>query len=211
MPQIWADQEEVIFSDGVPDDPKHIYELMMGALAEQRRSVVEYMVDGIDVLKSGNFPKSFDKIEAKSMIHDEITLRITKESMKLIEKLDLEVDAYSRNILCTPWSEVFKRMDSLIEKIQPFADLVDNVATFANAYSPPWSERLNELAKFQGETLSLILKCFEGGDPAGLSDVMTTTLIPLVKRIKKFFHEEVIPHLESSVVELSQSIDTSNA
>ena len=61
MPEVWADLEEVIFSDGVPDDPKHIYELMMGAFAEQRRSVVEYVVDDIDVLKTGEFPQKLRK------------------------------------------------------------------------------------------------------------------------------------------------------
>ena len=145
------------------------------------------------------------------MIHDEITLRITKENIKLIEKLDVEVDAYSRNILNTPWSEVFKRMDSLIEKIQPFADLVDNVAPFSNAYSPPWSERLNELAEHQSKNLSIILKSFEIGDPASLSDVITTNLIPLIRRMNKFFNEEVIPQLESSVDVIKRQVNSSNA
>ena len=39
----------------------------MGAFAEQRRSVVEYIVDGEDALQTGEFPESFDIIEAKSL------------------------------------------------------------------------------------------------------------------------------------------------
>lgn len=211
MPNVWADSEEVVFENGMPTDPKHIYELMMGALAEQGRAVVEYIVDGVDCIKGTEFPSSFELIKAKSMSHDEITLRLANENLKLIENLCTQIDAYSRNILSTPWSEVFKRMDSLIEKIQPFADLIDNVSPYANAYSPPWSDGLNKLASLQGEILASMLKSFENGDPASLSDLMTVRFVPLVKRISKFFRDDVIPHLENLVPHSTSRVENSNA
>ncbi len=211
MPTVWADNEEVIFEDGIPTDPKRIYELMMGALAEQGRAVVEYIVDGEDVLKGSEFPSTFEEIKAKSMSHHEITLRLAKENLKSIDNLCAQIDAYSRNILNTPWSEVFKRMDSLIEKIQPFADLIDNVSPYANTYTPPWSDGIKNLASLQGEILSSMLKSFENGDPAGLSDLMNIHFVPLVKRISKFFRDEVIPHLENLVQPQAESDEKSNA
>jgi len=211
MPKVWADNEEVIFEDGMPTDPKRIYELMMGALAEQGRAVIEYTVDGDDALTGTVFPSSFDEIKAKSMSHHEITLRLAKENLQLIDNLCAQIDAYSRNILNTPWSEVFKRMDSLIEKIQPFADLIDNVSPYANTYSPPWSDGIKNLASLQGEILSSMLKSFEDGDPAGLSDLITIRFVPLVKRISKFFREDVIPHLENLVPPPAKSAENSNA
>ena len=55
MPKVLADNEEVVFQEGIPDDPSHIYELLMGAFAEQRRSVVKFIVDGKDALQTGEF------------------------------------------------------------------------------------------------------------------------------------------------------------
>ena len=56
MPKVMADSEEVVFQEGIPKDPGQIYQLLMGAFAEQRRSVVEYIVDGEDALQTGEFP-----------------------------------------------------------------------------------------------------------------------------------------------------------
>ena len=35
MPKVLADKEEVIFQEGIPTDPSQIYQLLMGAFAEQ--------------------------------------------------------------------------------------------------------------------------------------------------------------------------------
>ena len=35
MPTVWADNEEVTFTEGVPQEPANVYELLMGALSEQ--------------------------------------------------------------------------------------------------------------------------------------------------------------------------------
>ena len=53
MPSVWADNEEVTFTDDIPVDPSNVYELLMGALSEQGRAVVKFVVDGEDALWQG--------------------------------------------------------------------------------------------------------------------------------------------------------------
>jgi len=196
MPEVWADNEEVVFNEGVPKDPKQIYELLMGALSEQARAVIQFEVDGVDVLQSIEFPASFEVIKATSMTHREITLRLSKQYVVHLEKLDSELEAYSSNVLSAPWSEVFKQMDSFIGKIQPFAELIDNTTPYAKTYSPPWAEKLFQIAQKQAKHLSGVLGAFEQGNPAGLSDELATQVVPLCQRTLKFYNEEVIPILE---------------
>ena len=76
MPKVTADSEEVIFDGEVPGQPARIYELIMSALSEQGRAVVQFLVDGEDALQAGEFPESFEEIEAFSLSHDELTLRL---------------------------------------------------------------------------------------------------------------------------------------
>jgi len=199
MPIVWADDEEVIFQEGIPDNSQKIYELMMGALGEQRKAVVEFIVDGTDALSANSFPKNFQEIRAKSMSHDEITLRLAEATLSKTENLDQDLDAYSKNILSTPWSAVFKQMDDLINKIQPFADLIDNVAPYSNAYKPSWSDSLDNLTAVQANSLNGILKAFESHNPASLSDEISHNFLPLIKKIKKLFTEEIMPQLQSAV------------
>ena len=47
-----------------------------------------------------------------------------------MNELENHLKSYRSNILSVPWSEVFKQMDQFISKIQPFADLIDNVAPY---------------------------------------------------------------------------------
>jgi hypothetical protein len=195
MPKVWADDEEVQFNEGIPSDTHKIYELLMGALAEQRKAVVEFIVDGNDALSANSFPDGFEEIRAKSMTHDEITLRLIVATISQTQNLEAEIDAYSKNILSTPWTAVVKQMDQFIAKIQPFADLIDNVSPYASAYSPPWSERINEIAKVQATCLSQLLKAFEANNPASLSDEINSSFLPLIKNLKQIFSKEVIPHL----------------
>ena len=49
--------------------------------------------------------------------------------------LESSITAYQINILTTPWSDVFKQMDSFIAKIQPFADLIDHISPFSQSYN----------------------------------------------------------------------------
>lgn len=198
MPQVLADEEEVVFQEGIPSDPSHIYELLMGAFAEQKRSVVKFLVDGTDALQTGKFPDKFELIEAESLSHDEITLRLSIELINQMNTLESSLCAYQLNILTTPWSEVFKQMDAFIQKIQPFADLIDHVIPYAQSYSPPWREKIEDIAKSQAESLSLILAAFENFDPSSLSNELGEGLLPLIKKSLKLFEEEIIPFLKNA-------------
>ena len=51
MPTVWADNEEVQFTEDIPKEPSNVYELLMGALSEQGRAVVKFVVDGEDALE----------------------------------------------------------------------------------------------------------------------------------------------------------------
>ena len=209
MPKVLADNEEVVFQEGIPEEPLHIYELLMGAFAEQRRSVVKFTVDGKDALQSGDFAKSFELIEAESLSHDEITLRLSIDFINQMNTLEDSILAYQINILTTPWSEVFKQMDLFIQKIQPFADLIDHVSPYAQSYSPPWKDRINGVAKAQAETLARLLASFENFDPAGLSEELENGFIPLFRKAIKLFSEDIIPYLKAETEKATD--ETSNA
>ena len=197
MPKVLADNEEVVFEEGMPEQPSLIYELLMGAFAEQRRSLVKFLVDGKDALQTGEFPDAFEIIEAQSLTHDEVTFRLSIDFINQMSSLQAEISAYQANVLVTPWSEVFKQMDTFIQKIQPFADLIDHVSPYAQAYSPPWKESLESITQLQADGLSEILLAFENFDPAGLSDALSNQFLPLLGKTLKLFSEEIIPYLKA--------------
>ena len=209
MPKVLADNEEVVFQEGIPKEPSHIYELLMGAFAEQRRSVVKFIVDGQDALQSCEFKETFELIEAESLSHDEITLRLSIDFINQLSTLEDSILAYQLNILTTPWSEVFKQMDLFIQKIQPFADIIDHVNPYAQSYSPPWKDGVDRVAKAQAGTLARLLTCFENFDPAGLSEELENGFIPLFRKTIKLFSENIIPHLKAETEKVTD--ETSNA
>ena len=199
MPSVWADNEEVTFTEDIPGDPSNVYELLMGALSEQGRAVVKFLVDGEDSLEKGGFPESYEKIEAFSLSHDELTFRLVIEALNHMNDTDVQLQAYAQNVLNTSWSEVFKRMDEFIQKIQPFADLIDNMGPYVSTYSPPWSDPFNKLAHEQSVSLGEILKAFEQGSPASLSDELCVNFLPIFVRSRKLFATQVIPFLKEKV------------
>jgi hypothetical protein len=210
MPKVLADNEEVVFQEGIPEDPSQIYELLMGAFAEQRRSVVKYLVDGEDALQAAEFPKTFELIEAESLSHDEITLRLSIQFINQMSGLENSLSAYSMNILSTPWSEVFKQMDAFIQKIQPFADLIDHVSPYAHSYNPPWKTNIEKIAQDQANSLAAILSAFENFDPASLSIVLENELLPVFRKCLSLFDQEIIPFLKE-LTAIAQTEGTSNA
>ncbi len=199
MSSVWADNEEVTFTEDIPGDPSNVYELLMGALSEQGRAVVKFLVDGEDSLEKGGFPKSYEKIEAFSLSHDELTFRLVIEALNHMNDTDVQLQAYAQNVLNTSWSEVFKRMDEFIQKIQPFADLIDNMGPYVSTYSPPWSDPFHKLAHEQSVSLGEILKAFEQGSPASLSDELSVNFLPIFVRSRKLFATQVIPFLKEKV------------
>lgn len=199
MPTVWADEEEVTFTDDIPVDPSNVYELLMGALSEQGRAVVKFIVDGEDALEKGSFPESYEKIESYSLSHDELTFRLVIEAMNHLSDTEAHLLAYAQNVLSIAWSEVFKRMEEFIQKIQPFADLIDNLGPYVSTYSPPWMASFEKLAKDQSVTLGEILNAFEQGSPAKLSDELSDGFLPVFNQSRKLFESDIIPFLKEKV------------
>ena len=196
MGRVTADGEEVVFDEGTPSSPRDIFDLVSQVLGEQRKAIVSFVSDGKDSLQTGTFPESFELIEIKSMYHDEIILRISIELLNQMSELVGQLKAYQGNVLSVPWSEVFKQMDQFIAKIQPFADLVDNVAPYVQSYSPPWGDQFTTIAQDQANCLNIILKSFEIRHPAALSNCLESDLIPLCESTHSLFGNEVIPYLK---------------
>jgi hypothetical protein len=119
--------------------------------------------------------------------------------MKHLVQTEEQFEAYVRNILSVPWSEVFRQMDQLISKVQPFADLLDNLGPYAQTYNPPWKENFEDVAKDQADSLNKILTSFEQGNSATLSDELSIRFLPIFKRTRKLFTNEVVPYLEAEV------------
>lgn len=199
MKEVIVDGEAVIFEGDVPDSPSRVYELLINALSEQGRVVTKFTVDGKSSLSEDKLPPNYQNIEAESLSHDELTMKLVIASLNQLSEIEVQLDAYIRNVLSIPWSEVFKRMDELISKVQPFAELVDNLGPYVNAYSPPWQEDFKDIAIDQAESLNSILDSFEQGNPARLSDELSTRFITIFKKARKLFSEDVVPYLKQKV------------
>lgn len=201
MPSVTVDREDVVFDGGVPTDPAKVYELLMGVLAEQGRVVVEFVVDGVDSLREENEPKTFETIEVATQTHHELTLRLIMETMKHLVHAEEEFLAYSVNVLKTPWSQVFGQMEQLIEKIKPFAELLDNLNPYAQTYLPEWKEKFEQISEKQAGSLDKILLAFEQGSPANLSEELATDFLSVFKEGTRLLRDEVIPDLKKKVTE----------
>ena len=201
MPSVTVDQEEVVFDGGIPTEPNKVYDLLMGVLAGQGRVVVAFVVDGVDSLREENNPSSFETIEVSTQTHHELTLRLIMETMKHLIHVEEEFLAYACNVLKTPWSEVFQRMDQLINKIKPFAELLDNLTPYVETYHPPWQQEFERISQEQADALDKILTAFEKGSPADLSQELAGGFLSIFKVGKTFLKNESIPYLKRKVTE----------
>ena len=196
MSEVYVDGEKVTFEGDFPENPSQVYELLMSALSEQGRAVTAFKADGVDLLiQNQDIPETFKRIDADSLSHRELTLRVTNEFLTQMKPLAGELKAYAINVLTIGWSEVFRRMEEFIAKIKPFADLLDNLGPYAKTYSPPWSDGLEKLATEQSVCLEAILGAFEAGNAAGLSDEIALNFSPLFDRCRKFLSEKVVVEL----------------
>lgn len=206
MGKVIADGENVVFAEGIPDSPRVIFDLVSQTLGDQRKAIVKFEVDQIDCLLDGKFPDSFKSIMISTMLHDEIILRISTQLLDQMNELENNLKAYQGNILSIAWSEVFKQMDQFINEIQPFADLIDNVAPYVQAYSPPWADKFTCIARDQADYLNLVLRSFEMRDPAGLSQCVGGKLVPLCKSTHSLFADEIIPYLKRIIEEVNADL-----
>ena len=90
-------------------------------------------------------------------------------------------------------------MNEFITKVQPFADLLDNLSPYAQTYNPPWKESLEKVTREQAESLGVILTSFQQGNPSSLSDELSINFLPVFKRARKLFSENIIPFLQEKV------------
>lgn len=202
MAEVSVDGEEVIFEGEPPSDLGQLFDLLMGAMSERGRAVVSFRVDGVDVMTSSNenpLPATFDKIEASTLTHAEITLQLIERVENETSSLSNELVAYSQRILLLGWTEIFRRMDEFISRIQPLADLLDNLGPFAQTYDPPWGKAFADLQRKQGEALERALACFEIGDCAGLSDLVADSFSAVLTDFRKLSDKEIKPYLRQKM------------
>ena len=196
MSEVYVDGEKVVFEGEIPEKPTEIYDLLMTVLSEQGRAVTGFVSDGVNLLSGEQLPETFERIDASSLSHRELTLQVIKEFLDKMGAIGDDLRSYSKNILTIGWSEVFRRMDEFIGKIKPFADLFDNLIPYAKTYSPEWSTGLDKFAAEQSDCLERVLSCFESGDVSGLSNEIALSFVPLFERSRKFLTEEAIAELE---------------
>ena len=198
MTQVIVDGEDVVFEGDIPKETAQVYQLLMEALSEQAKVIYTIEVDG-KYPEGGELPATYEKIVITSITHDELTMKLSIESINQMSETGKHLDAYQKNVLTLAWSEVFKRMNEFIEKIQPFAELLDSISPYATAYSPPWGEDLKEIATKQSKSLENILQSFEQGNPALLSDEIFHGFIPVYNESIKLFQKDIIPYLKNRV------------
>ena len=202
MAEVSVDGEEVVFEGEAPQEAGQVFDLLLGAMSERGRALVSFMVDGKDLMflaENDPPPSSFQKIEAFTLTHVELTLRLLERVEEETESLEEELLAYSRKVLFLGWSEIFNRMDEFVGKIQPIADLVDNLEPFSKTYDPPWRGSFAVLQGQQSEALERVLTCFKAGDSAGLSDAIASSFLPMLAEFRKLSRKKMQPQLREEM------------
>lgn len=199
MPEIIVDNEPVDFNGPIPEDPKVIYDLLFEALANDRKSVIEYIVDGKNVLEDAeqNFPSQFETIHATSITHAKLTLRLINSTLDLCQNTVAELDSYSRRVLINSWSIVFEKMDEFINKVNPLVQLMDGLQPYASSYQPSWQKEFESIQESNKIAFESVLSGFQRGDTACLSEAIFDKLIPVVEKSISFLKGTVTQDLEA--------------
>lgn len=199
MPEVIVDDEPVEFNGPIPEDPRVIYDLLFEALAGDRKSVIEFSVDGKSILDDPDheFPVSFNRIDAKSISHARLTLRLINSTMEICENLVIDLDAYASRILINPWSHVFERMQDFIDKVTPLVQLMDGMSPYATNYQPVWHSDFDVIQNENKNAFENVLSSFQRGDIGGLSEVISDELIPIVEKSIAFLKGPVTADLDS--------------
>jgi hypothetical protein len=202
MAKVSVDGEKVIFEGDSPQEVGQVFDLLMGAMSERGRALVSFLVDGVDLMARSDedpIPTSFSKIEAFTLTHVELTLTLIERVEEETKGLSDELIAYSRKVLFLGWTEIFSRMDEFVSKIQPIADLVDNLGPFTQTYAPPWRSSFEAVRDKQAEALEEVLGCFRSGNSAGLSDAVAGSFCSMLSDFGKLSTEEIKPDLRKAM------------
>ncbi len=199
MPEVIVDDEPVEFNGPIPEDPKIIFDLLFEALAGERKSVLEYHVDGSDILQlqDQNFPSHYDTIVAKSISHAQLTLRLIESTLEISKNIVSELESYASRILSNPWSIVFEKMQDFIDKVTPLVHLMDGMGPYATNYKPTWADKFEKIQFSNKEAFELVLSGFEKGDVACLSEAIFDKLVPITTESLIFLEDTVKKDLSS--------------
>ena len=84
MKKVVVDGEEVIFEGDEPSETSRIYQLLMEALSEQARLYIP-LRDG-EPANGDSFPETYNEINVVSMSHDELTMKLSIQSLNQLRK-----------------------------------------------------------------------------------------------------------------------------
>ena len=103
MSEVYVDGEKVVFEGETPENPAEIYDLLMTVLSEQGRAVTGFVADGVNLLSGEQPPESFERIDASSLSHRELTLQVIREFLDKTGAIGDDLRSYSKNILPIGW------------------------------------------------------------------------------------------------------------
>ena len=98
MTQVIVDGEDVVFEGDIPKETAQVYQLLMEALSEQAKVIYTIEVDG-EYPEGGELPVTYEKIVITSITHDELTMKLSIESINQMSETGKHLDAYQKNVL----------------------------------------------------------------------------------------------------------------
>ena len=95
VPQVIVDGEDVIFEGEIPKETSQVYQLLMQALSEQAKVIYTIEVDE-ETPEAGALPATYEKIVITSISHDELTMKLSIESINQMSNTGKHLDAYQK-------------------------------------------------------------------------------------------------------------------